>query len=69
MTEPRTIQSLAALVALPPESAVQTSDPSDTVVLKGEDGLFRNAFGGEVPADTLWHYGTKPFVVIYEPIP
>lgn len=64
---PRTITSLAELAALPPESAVQTSDTSDTVVLKGGDGLFVNAFGGEVGADDLWRYGTKPFTVIYEP--
>jgi len=63
----RTLQSLAELVALAAESAVQTSDTSDTVVLKGGDGLFVNAFGGEVDAETLWRYGNKPFTVIYEP--
>jgi len=67
--KPRTINSLAELAALPAESAVQTSDTSDTVVLQGEDGRFINAFGGEVGADDLWRYGTKPFTVIYEPDP
>ena len=66
--KPRQVKSLAELEALPPESAVQTSDTSDTVVLKGSDGLFINAFGGEVGAETLWSFGAKPFFVIYEPV-
>lgn len=65
--KPRTITSLAELAALPAESALQTSDRSDTVVLKGGDGLFINAFGGEVGPDDLWRYGSKPFTLIYEP--
>lgn len=65
--KPRTIENLAELAALPAESAVQTSDPSDTVVLKGDDGLFRNYGAGEVGVDDLWRYGAKPFTVIYEP--
>ena len=65
--KPRTIESLAELAALPAESAVQTSDTSDTVVLRGGDGMFVNAFGGEVGAEDLWRYGTKPFTVIHEP--
>jgi hypothetical protein len=64
---PRVITTAEELVALPFGSAVQTSDTSDTVVLKAEDGLFRNQSGYELTASVLWRWGTKPFTVIYEP--
>ena len=65
--KPRTITTPAELDRLAFGSAVQTSDDSDTVVLKGERGMFRNQSGGEVPASVLWKYGTHPFTVLYAP--
>jgi hypothetical protein len=63
----RTIETWAELEALPFGSAVQTSDDSDTVVLRCEGRDFRNQSGAEVSVETLWRYGTHPFTVIYEP--
>ena len=65
--KPRVITSPAQLEALPFGSAVQTSDDSDTVVLKDKGAFFRNQSGCEVSATDLWRYGTRPFTVIYEP--
>lgn len=65
-TQPRTITNAADLAALPFGSAVQTSDSSDTVVLKGEGEFFRNQSGAEVSWTDLWRFGTRPFTVIFE---
>ena len=65
--KPRTITTAAQLEGLPFGSAVQTSDPSDVVVLKCEGNGFRNQSGAELSATDLWRYGTRPFTVIYEP--
>lgn len=65
--KPRTITTAAELEALPFGSAVQTSDESDTVVLKGEGVLFRNQSGADLSATDLWRFGTRPFTVIFEP--
>lgn len=62
----RTITTLEELEALPVGSAVQTSDTSDTVVLKGSDGFFRNQDGYPLAARALARWGTQPFTVIYE---
>jgi len=62
----RTITTAAQLEALPFGSAVQTSDESDTVVLKGEGVVFRNQSGAELLATDLWRFGTGPFTVIFE---
>lgn len=67
--KPRTITTAAALEALPHGSAVQTSDESDTVVLKDGSTDFRNQSGCELSATDLWRYGTRPFTVLYEPTP
>lgn len=64
---PRTITTAEELDDLPFGSAVQTSDASDTVVLKAEGGFFRNQSGFEVSVPVLWQFGTKPFTVLYEP--
>ena len=63
----RTITGPAQLEALPFGSAVQTSDESDTVVLRCEGRDFRNQSGAELSVETLWRYGTQPFTVIFEP--
>jgi hypothetical protein len=65
--KPRTITTAAQLEALPFGSAVQTSDPSDVVVLRCEGHSFRNQSGCDLSATDLWRYGTQPFTVIYEP--
>ena len=65
--KPRTITSAYQLESLPFGSAVQTSDESDTVVLKCDISNFRNQSGYELSATDLWRYGTRPFTVIYEP--
>ena len=67
--KPRTIRTAAELEALPFGSAVQTSDDSDTVVLRAEGQLFRNQTGADLTATDLWRFGTRPFTVIYEPEP
>lgn len=63
----RVIRTAAELESLPFGSAVQTSDESDTVVLRCEGRDFRNQSGAEVSVETLWRYGTHPFTVLYEP--
>ena len=65
--KPRTLTSAYQLESLPFGSAVQTSDESDTVVLKCDGSNFRNQSGYELSATDLWRYGTRPFTVIYEP--
>lgn len=65
--KPRTITTFAELEALPFGSAVQTSDDSDTVVLRSEGEFFRNQSGADVDWTTLWRHGTHPFTVLYEP--
>jgi hypothetical protein len=67
--KPRTITSPAQLESLPFGSAVQTSDPSDVVVLRCEGNNFRNQSGYEISATDLWRYGTHPLTVIYEAEP
>ena len=67
--EPRKITTAEQLEALPHGSAVQTADDPDTVVLKDGDVFFRNQSGYELSATDLWRYGTRPFIVIYEPTP
>lgn len=66
-SKPREIMTPSALEALPHGSAVQTSDESDTVVLKDGDTNFRNQSGYALSATDLWRYGTHPMTVIYEP--
>ena len=65
----RTITTAEELEKLPYGSAVQTSDESDTVVLKDRGAFFRNQSGCELPATDLWRYGTRPFTVLYSPEP
>lgn len=65
--KPRTIKSYDELCALPYGSAVQTSDTSDTVVLRSDGMDFVNQSGHTVTAPVLWDFGSKPFVVLYEP--
>jgi hypothetical protein len=66
-SKPRTITTAAQLEALPFGSAVQTSDESDTVVLRCEGNNFRNQSGADLSATDLWRYGTHPFTVLYSP--
>lgn len=63
----RVITTFAELEALPFGSAVQTSDPSDVVVLRCEGNDFRNQSGCNLTATDLWRYGTRPFTVLYVP--
>jgi len=65
--KPRTITTLSELEALPFGSAVQTSDDSDTVVLRCEGYRFRNQSGADLSSTDLWRFGTRPFTVIYTP--
>lgn len=65
--KPRTIKGYEELCALPYGSAVQTSDTSDTVVLRSDGMDFVNQSGHTVTAPVLWDFGSKPFVVLYEP--
>jgi hypothetical protein len=67
--KPRTITTAEELEKLPYGSAVQTSDESDTVVLKDKGTIFRNQSGADLSATDLWRYGTRPFTLIYEPEP
>jgi hypothetical protein len=67
--KPRTIKSASELEALPFGSAVQTSDESDVIVLRCEGRDFRNQSGYELSVETLWRYGTRPFFVLWEPLP
>jgi hypothetical protein len=67
--KPRTITTPYQLESLPFGSAVQTSDESDTVVLRCDGNNFRNQSGYELSATDLWRYGTRPFTVLYEPEP
>ena len=64
--KPRTITTITELDSIRIGSAVQTSDDSDTVVLKGRDGNWRNQDGADLDTSTLWHYGTRPFTLIFE---
>jgi hypothetical protein len=66
-SKPRTIRTAAELEALPFGSAVQTSDESDTVVLRCEGVNFRNQSGADLSATDLWRFGTHPFTLIYTP--
>jgi hypothetical protein len=66
-SKPRTVTTAAQLEALPFGSAVQTSDESDTVVLRCEGNNFRNQSGADLSATDLWRYGTHPFTVLYSP--
>jgi hypothetical protein len=66
-SKPRTITTAYQLESLPFGSAVQTSDESDTVVLRGEGANFRNQSGADLSATDLWRYGTHPFTLIYSP--
>lgn len=60
------VTSLTQLENLPVETTVQTSDISDTVVTRTRTG-FMNSSGYEVPADTLWRFGAKPFRILFQP--
>jgi hypothetical protein len=64
--KPRIITTAEELDALPFGAAVETSDSTDTVVLKGEGDFFRNQSGYEVSSSILWRFGGKPFTVLYE---
>lgn len=64
--KPRVITTAAELDDLPFGSAVQTSDSSDTVVLKCEGGFFRNQSGFTISVPILWRWGAKPFTVLFE---
>ena len=66
-SKPRTITTAHQLETLPFGSAVQTSDESDTVVLRCEGANFRNQSGADLSATDLWRYGTHPFTLIYSP--
>lgn len=63
----QTITSLEELRKLPFGSAVLTSDRVDTVVLKDTGEVFHNQSGMPVTATTLWHFGRKPFTVLWQP--
>jgi hypothetical protein len=66
-SKPRTITTAEELEKLPYGSAVQTSDETDTVVLKDKGAAFRNQSGCELSATDLWRFGTHPFTLIYSP--
>jgi hypothetical protein len=65
--KPRTVTTVEELDALATGAAVQTSDDTDTVVLKSADGCWRNQDGADLDRATLWRYGTHPFMLIFEP--
>ena len=64
--KPRVVESRGELYKLRYGTALQTSDATDTVVLKDTEH-FRNQSGFEVSVEDLWNYGLKPFTVLWEP--
>lgn len=66
-SKPRTISTVEELDALPDGAAVQTSDESDTVVMRDRPIGFRNSSGYEVSIEILWRHGIRPFTVLYTP--
>ncbi|QDF19554.1 hypothetical protein PP353_gp44 [Arthrobacter phage Kumotta] len=64
--KPRTITSRRELDTIRVGGAIQTSDTTDTVVLKSADGNWRNQDGADLNSATLWRYGTHPFTLIFE---